>query len=203
MRYFDYFPDTEYKNFVLTDITRRTKFRDVVKTRPYVFLPYTIEDGLRPEDVANYYYGSPRFTWIVYMSNDIIDPYKDWPMTEEVFIEYFKKKYAIPSEREGQDVLDWGQNATITENIAYYLKEDALNYPKENYENMDLTMTNESFQYLADNPGVDTDFIASEWRAIRMLEHERIENEKKRNIFLISKRYRDQIVNEFKRFIND
>jgi hypothetical protein len=54
---------------------------------------YTVKDGQNMEDVAFDYYGSPKYTWIIILMNNIINPYYDWPMSYQQFNSYIKKAY--------------------------------------------------------------------------------------------------------------
>jgi hypothetical protein len=121
--YFDKFPIINYEGKDTRDLTRRVNFLKKTLDNPYVFLPYTIEDDMRPEDVAYYYYGSTEYTWLVYLANDIIDPYHDWPLSQEKFDAYLINKYSEQSGRTGYDVIAWLQDETIEENLLYYFRE--------------------------------------------------------------------------------
>ena len=55
--------------------------------------PYRVEDGDRPDIIATMYYGGPEFTWLIFMINDIKDPYYDWPLTTIEWESYIKAKY--------------------------------------------------------------------------------------------------------------
>ena len=121
--YFDKFPLIQYQDAVARNLTRRVNFMKNTVTKPFVFLPYTIEDDMRPEDVAYYYYGSTDYTWLVYLANNIIDPYHQWPLSQDNFHKYMIEKYAVQSGKKGYEVVDWTQNETIDENILYYYKE--------------------------------------------------------------------------------
>jgi hypothetical protein len=121
--YFENFPIINYQGRNVRDITRRNKFLKSVTTNPLLFLPYTIKEGERAEDIAYYYYGSTDYTWLVYLANNIIDPYHQWPLSEEDFHKYLIQKYADQSNKTGYEVVDWTQNETIDDNIVYYYKE--------------------------------------------------------------------------------
>ena len=121
-RYFTNFPVIEYKGKQVRDITRRSKIRESLLNDPYIYLPYTIIDGEKPETVARLYYGSVDDTWLVLLANNIVDPYYEWPLSDEEFNQYFIEKYSEISGRTGFDVIRWGQSMTRTDNIIYYYK---------------------------------------------------------------------------------
>jgi hypothetical protein len=122
VKYFENFPTIEYEGQRVRDITRRNSFTKLVSTNPLLFLPYTVREGERPEDIANFYYGSTDYTWLVYISNNIIDPYHQWPMAEADFNNYLIEKYGEQSGRLGEDVVDWTREDN-GENIIYYYRE--------------------------------------------------------------------------------
>ena len=121
-KYFENFPVIEYEGQRVKDITRRSSFSKLVSTNPLLLMPYTVKEGQRPEDIAQFYYGSTDYTWLVYMSNNIIDPYHQWPMSEADFNNYLIEKYTEESGRIGEDVVDWTREDN-PDNIIYYYKE--------------------------------------------------------------------------------
>jgi hypothetical protein len=122
--YFDKIPEITYNKVLVRDISRRVAFLKQSVANPYLFLPYTIEEGDRAEDIAYHYYGDPNYAWLVYLANDIVDPYNEWPMDEYTFNQYIIEKYKDKSGgRTGYDVVTWAQDTTRTDNIIYYYKE--------------------------------------------------------------------------------
>lgn len=122
-KYFENFPIIEYEGKIVRDITRRNQFYKNVSTNPMLFLPYTVKQNERAEDIAQFYYGSVDYVWLVHLANNIIDPYHQWPMDEETFNNYLIEKYADESGLEGQDVIDWTRSPDEDDNIIYYYKE--------------------------------------------------------------------------------
>lgn len=122
-KYFENFPIVEYNGKQVRDITRRNNFVKSVSTNPMLFLPYTVKQNERAEDIAEFYYGSVDYVWLVYMANQIIDPYYEWPMDEETFNKYIIAKYQEVSGETGDDVVEWSKDEGNDENIVYYYKE--------------------------------------------------------------------------------
>lgn len=94
VNYFKNFPTTTYNDYTVTDITRRVKIIETLRQDPYAFLPYTVKDGDRPEDIAYYYYGDMGKVWMVYLANNIIDPYTQWPMSNDNLAKTLTAKYS-------------------------------------------------------------------------------------------------------------
>lgn len=95
--YFNFFPSTEYANTIVTNLISKVKFDQSVQKNLAVFYPYTVEQGERPDQIAARYYDNPELDWIIYLANDIMDPYYDWPLSQNQFYEYIKAKYGSVS----------------------------------------------------------------------------------------------------------
>lgn len=122
MKYFENFPIIEYEGRRVRDISRRSNFVRSVSNNPYLYYPYTVSEGERAEDIAQFYYGSVDYVWLVYMANNIIDPYHEWPMDPQTFNDYLVEKYTEQSGEIGEDVIDWTRDPNNDENIIYYVK---------------------------------------------------------------------------------
>ena len=168
--YFSKFPTITYNKVDVKDITRRSVFLSQNLSNPYVFLPYTIKENEKPEDIAYYYYGSVDYTWLVLLSNNIIDPYYEWPLDENDFNNYLIQKYETISGKKGYEVIDWLRNETLSDNIAYYYKDVSLPTPAEGsytvVSDLDsVPMTEEQIQELFDNELVTINGI--QYRLVR------------------------------------
>lgn len=97
--YFRPFPKIKYelkknKNpLLLTNITARFKIRDKLRNVSAIYYDYFVQDHDRPDIVAFKYYGDETLDWVLFLINDIIDPYYDWPMDQRVFNNYMKSLY--------------------------------------------------------------------------------------------------------------
>ena len=81
------------KQILLTDITARFKIRDELKHKAAIFYDYTVREEDTPQSVAFRYYDDETLDWVILIINDIIDPYYDWPLTYNSFIEHMKSLY--------------------------------------------------------------------------------------------------------------
>lgn len=196
-KYFRYFPEITYKGKQVKDITRRVRFLEKVATDPRVFLPYTIKDGEKADEIAFHYYGSANFTWLVYLANNVIDPYYDWPMSQSNMDPFIADKYRSLAEAStgttlsDRSVVEWTQNASISDNIAYYV----------NVDDNDVRISRDSYNIGGASP-LDPDFQASDWNPLRYYDFEFLINEDKRHIFLIDKAYSSQTETELKSILN-
>jgi hypothetical protein len=97
--YFRPFPKVDYqlkKNnnpLLLTNITLRFKLRETLKTKAAIYYDYIVKDSDRPDLVAYKYYEDETLDWVLFLINDIVDPYYDWPMDQRTFDNYMKSLY--------------------------------------------------------------------------------------------------------------
>lgn len=171
-QYFKYFPKIKYDDRVARDITRRVAFRTKVFSDPYAFLPYLIQSDDRPEDVAHFYYGDVKYTWVVYFSNQMIDPYHDWPLNTRDFDRYIMNKYANEANTTGYGVVAWAQNTLITDNIIEYRSDD----------DDELIISPKTYE-------LDPTIVEGDWTAWRVYDYESELNDNKRSIVLLDRKY--------------
>jgi hypothetical protein len=91
--YFVRFPVIQYGNNSIVDITKRTAMIETVSNNPYIFYPYEISQEERPDQFSDRYFGDSYKSWIIYVSNKIVDPYYEWYLTENQFNGVLIKKY--------------------------------------------------------------------------------------------------------------
>lgn len=127
--YFSQFPIIQYNGSPIIDVTNRVAILNKVFGDRYAFYPYTVKNGMRAEQVADKYYGDPNLVWLVYLSNNIIDPYYQWPMTDENLNAFIEKKY--------------GSLSAASSKIAFYRVnwyEDDTVITSAEYNNLDTTL---------------------------------------------------------------
>lgn len=92
--YFNLFNKVLYENRIGVNILNRAKLVTIKSiSNSTLFTPYIIQEGERPEDIAETYYGSTTYFWIVLLANNITNVFEDWPKTESVLYEYILQKY--------------------------------------------------------------------------------------------------------------
>ena len=101
-KYFETFPKLLYdidntKNFKLvTDIFRRIKVREQLKTNAALFSTYDVPSGEQPETTSYKHFGTTDYFWIILLLNDITDRYYGWPLSFQEFESFIKDKYDNP-----------------------------------------------------------------------------------------------------------
>ena len=96
MSYFTKFSKTPFERRELTDITRKFEIRKDIKNNPLAYDEYLIGEGETPEFVATQFYGEPKYNWIIFLMNDFLDPFYDWPLDSSELDEFVNEKYEDP-----------------------------------------------------------------------------------------------------------
>lgn len=91
--YFNNLPTIEYGKKIARNLITRPKIKEFILGNPNVIYDYVIKDGERPDTIANAYYGDSNFVWLIFLANNIVDPYYDWPLTQEQFKDFIIDKY--------------------------------------------------------------------------------------------------------------
>jgi hypothetical protein len=92
-KFLSYAPPITHSGAIATNVFSKLKLVATQGQNPYTYHPYVIKDGDRPDTIANAYYGSPEYAWLIYLANDIVDPYYDWPLSYSEFAGYLVDKY--------------------------------------------------------------------------------------------------------------
>ena len=136
-RYFAQFPIINYSNNNVIDITKRIKFLDKVSRNPYIFYPYDISIGdERAEQFSSRYYLDSYKSWILYLTNEIYDPYYEWHLNDIEFNEFITKKYESVSDSKQKIYFyrnNWSSQENINKNVYGTLTDNLKKYWEPNY----------------------------------------------------------------------
>lgn len=164
---------------LVKNIFRRVILQEKLDKYSTAFESYYVPDGMRPDMLANAYYGDPELDWIILMSNNIIDIFDGWPKDSNVL-----RQYVLDTYGDADGVHHWE-----TKEVLYG---DAV-FIQEGIE------VNESFRAVLPN-GNTLSKDASIY-PVSNSEHETYLNEKKRLIALPTGRLVDFFTQEFKRLV--
>lgn len=129
MNYFNKLPTINYNGFAAKNLLARAVISDTTKNNDTVFYPYTIqEDDGRIDNISQNYYDSPGYTWLIWHTNNIIDPYYGTPLTDQDLYWFIDSKYGSFSDAERK--------------IAFY---------RSNWESDSRILTQEQFDALQDS----------------------------------------------------
>lgn len=95
--FFKHYPLVQYgntvSNTVAVNIFAKIAFQKTIQQNFEVFHPYTIQEGDRADTIAYLYYGDSGYDWLVYYSNNVVDPYYDWYMDSNSLNRFIAEKY--------------------------------------------------------------------------------------------------------------
>ena len=99
--FFSHYPQLNYdisgakpvKTKRAINIMLRTKIKSTVLDDIVAYFPYVIPEAERPDVTAFKIYGNVKFTWLIFLINDIHDPIYEWPLNTREFGNFVKHKY--------------------------------------------------------------------------------------------------------------
>ena len=112
MAYFQELPNISYPSLlprsnkaedriIVKNIFKRAKLRDDVEQAITAFNYYQIEDGMRPDMVAEKLYNDPELDWVVLTSNNITNIRDQWPLSHNDLYEHMLEKYGSETNIQG------------------------------------------------------------------------------------------------------
>jgi len=75
------------------NLFKRGKIREDIFENLQFFEKYSIIGDERPDNVAYKFYSDETLDWVVLLSNNILDVYNEWPMTQRTFDKVMLEKY--------------------------------------------------------------------------------------------------------------
>jgi hypothetical protein len=78
---------------VVKDITRNIRFKKEILSNVSLYDEYDIVDGETPEMIAEKFYGTPDYHWIVMLANEKFDYLNDFPMQEAILQRHIKTTF--------------------------------------------------------------------------------------------------------------
>ena len=97
--FFSDYPTANYdlkkngKKTLVSNITIRFKIAEVLRLKSAVIYNYTVKDGDKPDVIADRYYEDATLDWVLFLTNNIIDPHWEWPLDQNSLDRYITKKY--------------------------------------------------------------------------------------------------------------
>ena len=186
MSYFRELPNLEYQSFLSTskgsdeyllvkNIFRRVKLRDDLQNVFTIFNKYEIQEGARPDTVAEELYGSSQYDWVVLIGAGIINVRNEWPLSNGDIYRYSEQLY-------GNDLNDVHHYETTEVKDS----NGRLILPAGKIVDSTFTIPNPNIPIQTLNPVV----------GISNYEYEVIKNNKKRDIYVLKPAYLQQVIND-------
>ena len=193
MAYFEYLPDVQVRTSsyrtnnvdpykLAKNIFRRIKIRENLDDIILGFNQYTIKNNQRPDQVALDVYGTMSYDWVVLLTNNIINLYDEWPMSEDELERYIDSEY----EEDADSVHHW-----VTQKITDTRGRTLLR---------DGRIVSEDFSYTRpDGTAIPKEDLV---RPISVYDYESEKNDYKRNIYLLRKQYINGFIEEFSTLVD-
>lgn len=106
MKYFDKLPLINYNGKVSRNILSRAQLTPETRNNTSVFYPYTMEEADRADTLSYLYYDNSDYMWLIWMANNVVDPYHDLPLSENDFTSFIANKYGSMNEA-AQQIKYW------------------------------------------------------------------------------------------------
>ena len=185
------------------NLFRRTKLFDYVKESASFFNKYTIEDGERPDTIAENLYGSPSYDYVVVLVSGIVNINHEWPVQDFQIYDIALNKYGSEEKmnevhhHETFEIRDSSNRQILPPNLIvdgdFKIDGSSLRFGTNRFNiiseagNRQLDDKNEY--------SVATDNIA---RPVTNYEFEINENEKRRNIDVLRGSYLQVFINDLR-----
>ncbi len=189
--YFSLLPNIEYDEkpisypFSESDVVtaknffRRYKINDDIFSYAVFFKKYAIEDGERPDSLADKAYGDPFYDWVILLTNNLVNVQYDWPMTNYQISKVLESEYD-----DAYSEIDYYETIKIGQ-YAAGLRVDETFYNTQHKVNIDGTVSLKNGNEIC-NP-------------ITVAENFYRENEKKREIYLLKPAFFQSFVDDFRK----
>ena len=182
--FFQHYPQIGYdisgtkptKTKTAINIMIRSKIKSMVLDNIVAYFPYTIPEAERPDVTAYKEYGDVKYTWLIFLINDIHDPIYQWPLNAREFGAYIKNKYGTLS----------------------YAQSTVHHYEQTIRERVEATGTSEPFSKATIEVDLTTynTLAVGSRRIVYYYDWETERNEDKRNIKLIDRNHVSDILAE-------
>tara|TARA_B100000745_G_scaffold210712_1_gene139548 strand:- start:2751 stop:3308 length:558 start_codon:yes stop_codon:yes gene_type:complete len=116
MSYFSYLPEIQYnitgskygETTTARDIFIRNLMKQNVIDNAINFEKHTIGDTERPDTTSYLVYGHVKYDWIIFLTNQMFNPYFNWPLSSQDFTKMIKGKYGS-TERAKKQIHEYRQ----------------------------------------------------------------------------------------------
>ena len=182
--FFQHYPQINYditgakpiKTKTAINIMIKAKLKNILQDDIVNYFPYSIPESERPDITAFKVYGDVKYTWLIFMINNIHDPLFDWPLNSREFGNYVKNKYGSLNTAKNtihhyEQIVRSRIEATSTDEA---IPEATIEVDITTYTSLDTEVRNIQYCY--------------QWEVNR--------NDAKRDIKLIDRRYVTDILSE-------
>lgn len=116
MKYFSKVPLVTYNGQSARNLLARAKLSDDTKQNSTIFYPYTVDGESRTDILSYKYYDHSDYMWLVWMANEVVDPYYDVALSQINLEAHVAKKYGSIQKAQNRIIYwrnDWVEDETI------------------------------------------------------------------------------------------
>ena len=208
MKYFNTLPyvtqkDINGNDILVNNLVTRAYFLPSLLKNVTVFYDYDIREEDTAENIAYKYYNDPYRYWLLFYSNNTVDPQEMWPLSYHTFNKFIISKYktdAATYYNVSANTLQPNQIVEYTQLVTHHYEEKLITYNSEVFEKQVITYTIDENTYNTNFDKVVTSTFGdgttvtkeTERRRVSIYDYEYETNESKRKIQLL----RDTFVND-------
>ena len=213
MAYFNNLPNILYQSplpdkastgdmIEIKNIFRGSKLFDYLKDNVSLFNKYVLEDGDRPDTVAEEVYGSSRYDYVVILTAGITNITNEWPLQDYQMYDLALSKYGSETKMneihhyETREIKDSNGRQILPPNLivdeSFKIDGSSLRFGNNNF----MLITGEAHKQLDDkNEYTISDNIAV---PVTNYQFEIRKNEERRNIDLLRPSYLQNFINDLR-----
>ena len=214
MKYFKTLPlinqkDPSGNSIIVNNILTRAYLLPSLQKNLMLFYTYNITEIDTPENMSYRYYNDPYRYWILFYSNGIMDPYAEWPLTNQQFTIYLNDKYsgaAANSLNIASNVVTSSQTFSYITSTVHHYEQYITTKNSIDNQGQTITIQIDKDTYNSISPETDTatfndgttvtrEISAS---AISIYQYEDKLNESKRTIQIMQDTFVPQMENQLK-----
>jgi len=185
------YPFSESDRIVAKNFFRRYKLNEDVFGYATFYKKYSVQQGVKIETIADRYYGKPEYDWVIILTNNLINPQFSFPLND-----YTVRK--IAEEKYGDDTYSGIHHYETIETKSGQTLGGKSILALEGGLRVDKTFYDSPFTYWngTQNVTVAGNTVS---KSVLNYDHEVQENEKKREVYILKKRYLFKFIEEFKK----
>jgi hypothetical protein len=195
LQYHTKFPDSNSNldTIITKNLFRRGRIRADIFNNMSFFTKYSIIGDERPEQVSEKFYGTPLYDWVVLLTNNILDVYNEWPLSQQALYDYLIEKYG---------------SEEVFYQVKHYKTLEVRNSSNQIVQNKDIIVDasvydklaivgEAALEYYDEELGIIVAKAGNEIAVpVTFVEYEEEVNDNKRNIFILRQRYLQEAFND-------
>ena len=184
------YPFSESDFILAKNFFRRYKINNDQFGYATFYTKYSVQENVRIEGIAKAYYGKAEYDWVIILTNNLINPQFSWPLND-----YTVRK--IAEEKYGDDTYSGVHHYETIETKSGQSIGTKPVIALQGGLRVDKTFYDSPFTYWN---GIQNVTVAGNTvsKPILNYDHEVIENEKNREIYILRKKYFFKFIEEFK-----